>query len=153
MCAFLEDPTHDTSCEWRPIRNGHVKVLWPWWGDRCSSWNDLRPLRYLYNCKIELQTPLIPSQQVCPTQSQLCHRRWHWTRWKMTRYKIDLKMLTGRCKRSESGQKPNISQIALQFDILCSTLNHCVNGQPSQQEDGVNIIFCLPRLKMPWLSF
>ena len=32
----------------------------------------------------------------------------------------------------ESGQKPNISQIALQFDIPCATLDHCVNGQLSK---------------------
>ena len=37
----------------------------------------------------------------------------------------------------ESGQKPNISQIALQFDVPRATLSHRVNGRPSKREDGV----------------
>ena len=54
---------------------------------------------------------------------------------------------------TESGQKPNISQIALQFDVPRSTLNHCVNGRPSKREDGVKRHLLPPKAENALVEF
>src|SRR5258706_1888159 len=53
----------------------------------------------------------------------------------------------------KSGQKPNISQIALEFDVPRATLNHCVNGRPSKQEDGVKHHLLPPKAENALVEF
>jgi len=38
---------------------------------------------------------------------------------------------------TESGKKPNITQIALEFKVPRTTLGHHANGRPSKREDGL----------------